>query len=336
MPASAAVREAISNNGPLRFDAYVDLCLYSSDGGFFASGSRAGRDFLTSVEVGPLFAELIAEALCRWMDEPQVYEVGSGTGVLATGVIRELKARGIAFEYAVVERSEALLAQSPAIAQKLSELPTGMLSGVVFCNELLDNLPFRALRVVPDAVAEELFIVEDGRGGFDESWLPLSAEDRVLAQNQIPGLEQFAALKPFPWASAAIDFVEEVASRCDRFVLIDYGASTGELVQRGIEGWMRTFRSNERGDSPLMAPGSQDITIDVPFDQLLRPSRQISQADFLNDLGIGEMVEEGKRIWREAATAPTLDAMKARSRISEAEALLEPSGMGAFQVLIYT
>lgn len=118
--------------------------------------------------------------------------------------------------------------------------------------------------------------------------------------------------------------------------MIDYGASTAELVQRGIEGWMRTFRNNERGDSPLMGPGSQDITIDVPFDQLLLPSRQLSQADFLNELGIGERVEEGKRIWREAAAAPTLAALKARSRISEAEALLDPSGMGAFQVLIYT
>ena len=49
--------------------------------------------------------------------------------------------------------------------------------------------------------------------------------------------------------------------------------------------------------------------------------------------GIDELVEEGKRIWNESAARPDLTAMRARSRVAEAEALVDPSGLGAFEVL---
>jgi hypothetical protein len=44
-------------------------------------------------------------------------------------------------------------------------------------------------------------------------------------------------------------------------------------------------------------------------------------------------VEEGRRIWHERAHLGDLTAIKARSRVREAEALLDPDGLGAFQVL---
>jgi hypothetical protein len=49
--------------------------------------------------------------------------------------------------------------------------------------------------------------------------------------------------------------------------------------------------------------------------------------------GIDELVEEGKRVWKEHAANPTLAAIKMRSRISESEALLDPTGLGNFTVL---
>ena len=44
-------------------------------------------------------------------------------------------------------------------------------------------------------------------------------------------------------------------------------------------------------------------------------------------------MEEGKLVWDERASSPNLAAMKMRSRVSEAEALLDPNGLGAFSVL---
>ena len=47
---------------------------------------------------------------------------------------------------------------------------------------------------------------------------------------------------------------------------------------------------------------------------------------------IDDLVAEGKRYWEAHAAAPDLTAMRMRSRVNEAEALLDPAGLGAFWV----
>ena len=96
--------------------------------------------------------------------------------------------------------------------------------------------------------------------------------------------------------------------------------------------WLRTYRGNERGEHYLTAPGSQDITTDIPFDQLPEADTMRTQAQFLQRWGIDELVTEGKRVWEAQAARPGLEAMRMRSRISEAEALLDPGGLGNFLV----
>ena len=58
-----------------------------------------------------------------------------------------------------------------------------------------------------------------------------------------------------------------------------------------------------------------------------------TQAEWLRRWGIDELVDDGKRIWRERASAPDVAALWMRSRVGEAEALLDPDGLGAFLVL---
>ena len=58
-----------------------------------------------------------------------------------------------------------------------------------------------------------------------------------------------------------------------------------------------------------------------------------TQAEWLRRWGIDDLVAEGKRVWRERASTPDVAAVRMRSRIGEAEALLEPSGLGGFSVL---
>ena len=55
--------------------------------------------------------------------------------------------------------------------------------------------------------------------------------------------------------------------------------------------------------------------------------------EFLRAHGIDELVEEGRAAWQANAAVGDLAALKARSRIREAEALLDPAGLGAFTVL---
>jgi len=141
-----------------------------------------------------------------------------------------------------------------------------------------------------------------------------------------------------PIQSAAGEWLRDALAvlRSGSVLVIDYAATTAELASRPIEQWLRTYRSHERGGSPLEAPGSQDITCEVAVDQLALvrpPSSQETQADWLRRAGIDELVDEGRRYWVEHAAEPDLAAFRAQSRIVEAEALTDPVGLGAFQVL---
>ena len=121
--------------------------------------------------------------------------------------------------------------------------------------------------------------------------------------------------------------------RSGSVVMIDYGTPlTPMLAGRAWRDWLRTYRGNERGDHYLAAPGTQDITIEVPIDQLPEPDTVRTQSQFLQRWGIDELVAEGKRIWAEQSARPGLEAMRMRSRISEAEALLDSDGLGGFLV----
>jgi SAM-dependent MidA family methyltransferase len=124
-----------------------------------------------------------------------------------------------------------------------------------------------------------------------------------------------------------------------RLVVFDYGTTTGALAERDPDEWLRTYRRHERGSHVLADLGSQDITVEVCVDQLSRvrtPSAVESQADLLRRFGIEELVAEGRRLWIERAHIGDLEAVRARSRIGEAEALLDPAGLGGFLVMTWT
>ena len=97
--------------------------------------------------------------------------------------------------------------------------------------------------------------------------------------------------------------------------------------------WLRTYRAHGRGDAYLDSPGEQDITADVAVDQLPEPDVVRSQAQFLHRFGIAELVEEGRAAWASAAARADLEALRMRSRAVEADALLDPAGLGGFTVL---
>src|SRR3954453_18739205 len=96
------IAERIHREGPIPFDAFVDLALYGS-GGFFdqARGAgRAGRDFVTSPEVGQLYGALVARAVDGWwreLGEPDPFllvDAGAGRGRLAADVLAAAPAGG--------------------------------------------------------------------------------------------------------------------------------------------------------------------------------------------------------------------------------------------------
>ncbi|MER3452968.1 MAG: hypothetical protein C4344_04775, partial [Acidimicrobiia bacterium] len=80
----------------------------------------------------------------------------------------------------------------------------------------------------------------------------------------------------------------------------------------------------------------QDITCEVAVDQLTAvrpPTADRDQAAFLRAFGIEELAAGARAVWRARAHLGDLEAVRARSRVHEAEALTDPTGLGAFRVL---
>jgi SAM-dependent MidA family methyltransferase len=330
------IRAAIGAAGAVPFEQFMDMALYGAEGFYTkADGGSAGRrgDFITSPEVGPLFGALIARYLdAEWkrIGRPDVFTVvdaGAGPGTLARSVLAARPGCADALRYVAVEISASQRARHPDGVESRASMPTDPFDGVVLANELLDNLPFRL--AVFDQGWREAFVQLDRDGRFVE----------VLSTPFDPAPAFLPADPPFGARAPLIDRAAGVVAESRRLVrsgsvvAIDYGTPiTAMLAGRPHRDWLRTYRDNERGGHYLASPGTQDITIDVPIDQLPEPDTVRTQAQFLQLWGIDELVDEGKRIWTEQAARPGLEAMKMRSRISEAEALLDPAGLGGFLV----
>lgn len=334
---------------------------------------RGGADFLTSPEVGPLFGHLVARHLDRrWheLGRPDpfvVLEAAAGRGALAIGVLAARPECAPALRYVLVERSGALrqrqhehlaighafdvlgpetdpdgpagpalgTGQGPLLCS-LEDLPATPVTGVVVANELLDNVPFRLLERRGDGGSRwgELRVTLDG-DRLVELVVPATDDLARRADELAPDAAVGARI---PVQDAAVAWLDRAIATLERgsVLVVDYVSTTAELAGRDPSQWLRTYRGHGRGTAPLVDPGRQDITCEVAVDQLARrhpPTRQRTQAEWLAALDIDELVEEGRRAWHDAAGAPDLAAMRGRSRVTEAEALTDPDGLGAFGVL---
>lgn len=356
-------RSRIPVGTTVTFAQYMEIALYDESVGFYATTGRAGRrgDFLTSPEVGPLFGALIARRLdeeWRAQGSPErfvVVEFGAGPGTLARSIAFAAPDCANVLRYVMVECSARQRELHTAHLEGWSgdldadELDTFIriassgprfassahspdsFSGVILANELLDNLAFDIVR-------------HDGSGNFERLDVHHGADglEFVVAPTEVPValdavLASAAAGEWMPLQERAVQWLSDAIGRLERgvVIVIDYGASTAEIAARPEMGWLRTFAAQERGGHPLDDPGTRDITADVAFDQLataMPPTVSTTQRSFLRRLGIDQLVDEGRRIWSEKASAPDVEALRARSRIGEAESLLEDGGLGDFVV----
>lgn len=365
MPPSLLDRlvEEIGRDGPLRFDRYMEVVLYDPSAGFYAGGGgSAGRqegDFLTSPEVGPLFGAVICRALDAWWDELSqpdrfpVVEGGAGRGALAASVLRAEPRCAAALVWVAVERSERLAGAQRELlrpwsrqvrrVRSLAAVPEALghpggapaaVQGIVIGNELLDNLPVRLARRA-EARWEELCVSATGDG---LGWAGAALDEPTGARLDalVPDAE-FGDVVPVAdearrWVGEACALLAE-----GRVVLFDYGAESAALARRPAWEWLRTYRDHGDAGDPLVEPGTKDVTCEVPIDQLDHPppDEVTTQRAFLRRHGIEDLVAEGRRIWTERAHLGDLEALAARSRVREADALCDRDGMGSFAALTF-
>ena len=298
-----------------------------------------------------------------------VVDAGAGRGQLARDVLRAAPRCAPALRYVLVERSAGLrvaqaedlplvpaeLVLGPAVPPEpdeepvavpgsgpmvtaLAELPAGPAIGVVIANELADNLPFRIVERTAGGW-NEIRVAEAGMS-FAELALPADEGLAARADRLTDGVDLPVGSR-IPVPTALPGWLQTAGGMLRRgvVVIVDYAAPVEELAARGQAGWLRTYRAHRRGGPPLDHPGSQDITADVPVEALQRAAaaaglsvlNETTQAAWLRLLGIEEMVDEARSAWH-GRTANDLAALAARSRVHEAEALLDPAGLGAHRV----
>lgn len=339
MPSAAeSITAAITAaGGAISFEQYMGLALYGT-GGFYQDGGKAGRrgDFITSPEVGPLFAAVVARYLDNCWNElgcPEsfdVVEVGAGPGTLARGIFDAQPKCLSAMKYVAVEISESQRAMHPAFVESVESFPDRSIQGVILANELLDNLPFKLF--VYDGAWKEAFVALGDGGKFVEVLRSVEEVPEVLPKSAPLGSRA-------PIQVAASQWMLNVTQKLSRgkVLVFDYcSQSTSEIAVSPWREWLRTYKDHERGVHYLLDPGNQDITSQVMVDQLMIAIPEIAvskQSDWLQYLGIQDLVDEGARYWEQNKSSPDRYAMKMLSRTNEVKILSDVAGLGAFLVL---
>lgn len=297
---AAMRREMHAAGGRIPFVRFMELALYHPRHGYYTSGrARIGRagDFFTSVSVGPLFGQILAEQFRVW-GVRQVIEVGGGSGQLRADVL----AAAPQLDYRVVEVGQ--------------ELPARM-AGCVFSNELLDAFPVH--RLVGD---REVYVDTQ----FQEVLGPLSD----------PRLPRLPAGYRSEFNLRAVDWVRDVAGRLTAgsyLLTIDYGFERAEyFAPHHHQGHLQCYYRHRRSHNPYQRIGQQDITAHVEFTSLM----EAGHAAGLDVVWFGDqgryLLRAGAALLTELASATAAARRRQQRAIQQ---LTHPGLMGqCFRVLI--
>ena len=332
--------------GWMSFARYMELALYAPSLGYYSGGSRkfgVEGDFLTAPELTPLFGQALARQVAQVLAaaSPCVIEAGAGSGRLAAHLLPALAALGCAPErYRILELSGELRARQQATLAEnapqffdrvewLDELPERF-SGCLIGNEVLDAMPTHALRwndeAGPASVMERGVGVADGRLTVAER----PAQGALLAAaNTLPVRAPYRG----EISLAARSWVSELARRLDKgaMLLIDYGLPRHELYHPQRDGGtLRCHYRHRVHEDPFWYPGLSDITSHVDFtavaeagfDAGLEVLGYTSQAGFLINCGVGELLQEAR-----VGAGDTADAADLRAR-GAVNVLISPNEMG--------
>ncbi|MFF4471934.1 SAM-dependent methyltransferase [Streptomyces sp. NPDC001599] len=263
-PGTAGLRGAPETRGDWRgWREATHEALYGPEGFYRAATAGPAGHFRTSVHASPLFAGAVARLLCR-VDEAlgrpaslDFVDMAAGRGELVAGVLAALPAdvaaRTRAYAVEVAARPEGLDRR----VRWLARPPDGV-TGLLFANEWLDNVPVDVAEVDAAGVVRRVLVRGDGAerlgepvAGAEAEWLarwwPLPAEEGRRAEIGLPRDEAWAS------AVAALDAGLAVAA--------DYAHTS---AARPPFGTLTGFR--EGRETEPVPDGSCDITAHVALD----------------------------------------------------------------------
>ena len=311
---SRKISERIGERGPLTVAAFMDLALYDSEVGYYARApQRSGRagDFFTSVDVGPIFGELLAVQLAEMFailasrtPSPEsrldLVEAGAGNGRLSADILRAVRRRDpplydrvrlhlVEAGAAARDAQRATLDEvGDRLASSAADLPASF-TGVLIANELLDAMPVHQVVMREDGLRE--IYVDVARA------LPLVTREGAPSTPALAAyLDQLGVRLEPGWRAEinlrAVAWIRDAARRLDRgfLIVIDYGHESSHLYSAAhAGGTLTTFARHTMagpesgGDAApwLQCPGERDITAHVDFTSV----RAAAEAEGLQTLG---------------------------------------------------
>lgn len=314
------IKERITREGPITFEAFMDMALYHPALGYYTSEATEigkGGDFYTSPHLNRAFGMMLGkqvEEFSEFMGRPpefSIIEMGGGRGHLAKDILDSLKDTEIYrnLRYLLIELN-------PRLAEKQKELLSahaskvewaGSLSGikglkgVLLSNELLDSFPVHLIEI-EDEPGEVYVSFEGGR--FVEIKGPLSTPllGDYIREHSI-ALPPEGEIYKTEINLRMRDWLMEVSSALEEgFVLtVDYGYPAWEYYsEERPQGTLLCYRGHQTGEDPYEEVGNTDITAHVNFSALkkwgqeagLRALGFCRQGPYLVSLGIDEAIEE--------------------------------------------
>jgi SAM-dependent MidA family methyltransferase len=348
--------DIVRERGGVTVAAFMELALYRPETGYYArAAQRSGRagDFFTSVDVGPLFGQLLAiqiEEMTSIVDGERfdLVEAGAGNGRLSADILRTLHTRDThlyqTIDLHLVEASRPARGAQRAVLDDVgdrlqssaADLPASF-EGVLIANELLDAMPVHQVVMRADGL-REVFIEHSDEGYRLCERLP--STPRLAEYLDAAG----ARLEP-GWRGEinlnAVDWVRDASRRLRRgfMILIDYGHEARDLYSASHSaGTLTTFSGHRSAGAEsrtpewLQNPGEQDITAHVDFTSV----RAAAESGGMATLGFLDqtyfllaLVQSG------LAAQPAADSQPSAISHQQLKTLVLPGGLGStMKVLI--
>jgi SAM-dependent MidA family methyltransferase len=336
------VRAIAERGGRIPFAEYMELALYDPEHGYYSAPKpRYGRagDFLTAPTASDWYPSVLGRLIGRLaIDGPMaVVDVAAGDGSLLAALLDHGPATaagpamGVERSATMRRRAAERLGDRATIAAVLDDLPRPDRPALIHASELYDAFPVDRVVRRGDHLME--LWVEASEAGL--RWVEVPARDEIsdyFAGHEIELVDGQVA-EANRGAEAFHRGLLEWSGNNAIVLVLDYGYEARRLYNpRGrAQGSLVCYRDHQLSRNPLEAPGQQDITAHVNWNDLRRPAADAgwcelglwSLAEFLMRAGLGD-VAETRGVGMEAE--PTAEVMAARQEIKR---LLDPEGMGS-------
>ena len=341
-PAEDLIRGLIHENGPISFETFMEVALYS-DVGYYRNKSVFGLkgDYYTSPHLHPIFGSMFAlqiERMWEIMGSPAkffVIEQGGGDGTLAIDISAAVSLLNeslyTSLTFICIDRQRIEIEDSlPIEFVESDQISIENQTCIILSNELVDSFPVRMVEIIEGQIFE-VFVELDDKDDFIELLLPIDVFDfgSSLPRNiqNLDGYRGPINMKTMGWYSN----LSKVMSK-GFLITIDYGFEKNLYYSmEKSHRLLQTYYRHIEGSSPYQRIGSQDLTAHVDFDSL----KQIglnngfeeityqSQSEWLNSMGLSDILH-GMRVGPD----------KNRALANLVSTLQDSSGLGGFKVLI--